>query len=90
MYANDKIDRLEGTTGKEKGGLIITKKGPAAGVEPVEFKKPEMPPARSILGLDRLAAAKRFEKEESDALSEGATFKDHHRKDSNFSAPKDR
>lgn len=89
MYANDKTDRLEGTTGKEKGGLIIMKKGPAAGVEPVEFKKPEIPPARSLLGLDRLAAAKRFEKEESEASSGGLAFKEH-RKDSNFSAPKDR
>lgn len=89
MYANDKTDRLEGTTGKEKGGLIIMKKGPAAGVEPVEFKRPEIPPARSLLGLDRLAAAKRFEKEESEDLSGGSSFKEH-RKDTNFSAPKDR
>lgn len=54
------IHRLEGTTGKEVGGLIIKKKSQAEH----EFKKPELP-KRSLLGLDRLAEVKRKEKEEA-------------------------
>lgn len=48
------------------------KKGPATDVATIEFKKPEIPPSRSLLGLDRLAAAKREE------LSfESQSFRDH-------------
>lgn len=49
----DNIHRLEGTS-NEKGGLIVKKK-------PSVFKIPQT----SLLGLDRLAAAKRKEKEEA-------------------------
>lgn len=72
MYGSEQIGRLEGTSGQEKGGLIIMKKGPATDVATIEFKKPEIPPSRSLLGLDRLAAAKREE------LSfESQSFRDH-------------
>ncbi|GFR79064.1 pre-mRNA-splicing factor ATP-dependent RNA helicase PRP16-like [Elysia marginata] len=52
------IHRLEGSSGNESGGLVIMKKGPSKGSDAHHFKKPEMPRS-SILGLDRLAAAKR-------------------------------
>ena len=48
-----KLHRLEGSSGREKGGLIIKKKSQAS-EEAHVFKKP------SLLGLDRLAAAKRL------------------------------
>ncbi|WAR11542.1 PRP16-like protein, partial [Mya arenaria] len=47
------LHRLEGLTGNQSGGLIIMKKGPATDVDKFSFKKP------SLLGLDKLAAAKR-------------------------------
>ncbi len=61
MDVEASIHRLEGTTGQEQGGLIIRKKGPASDAEKHEFKKPSLPPApqRSLLGLDKLAAARR-------------------------------
>jgi hypothetical protein len=46
------MNRLEGTTGKEFGGLIKRK---ADGDGDHEFKKP------SLLGLDKLAKARRME-----------------------------
>ncbi|KAF7265584.1 ATP-dependent RNA helicase l(1)G0007 [Rhynchophorus ferrugineus] len=52
---NDSVHRLEGTTGNERGGLILKKKK-----EPT-FRIPQP----SLLGLDRLAAKKRKEKEEA-------------------------
>lgn len=52
---DDGLHRLEGTTGNEQGGLIIKKKK-----EPT-FKVPKP----SLLGLDRLAAQKRKEKEDA-------------------------
>lgn len=49
----ENIHRLEGTSSNEKGGLIVKKKPPT-------FKIPQT----SLLGLDKLAAAKRREKED--------------------------
>lgn len=49
------MHRLEGTIGTEKGGLIIKKKKEST------FKIPQV----SLLGLDRLAAKKRKEKEDA-------------------------
>ncbi|KAH9495949.1 Pre-mRNA-splicing factor ATP-dependent RNA helicase PRP16 [Bulinus truncatus] len=61
LEMDEDIHRLEGTSGKETGGLIIMKKGPSKdGVTTHTFKKPDMPKV-SLLGLDRLAAAKRGE-----------------------------
>ncbi|KAK4876670.1 hypothetical protein RN001_009176 [Aquatica leii] len=53
MEEDDGVHRLEGTSG-QKGGLIIKKKTPS-------FKVPQP----SLLGLDKLAAAKRLEKEDA-------------------------
>lgn len=50
---DDSIHRLEGTS-NEKGGLVVKKKPPT-------FKVPQP----SLLGLDKLAAAKRKEKEDA-------------------------
>lgn len=51
MSDNDEnIHRLEGTSGETKGGLIIIKKDKP---EEFQFAKP------SLLGLDKLAAARR-------------------------------
>lgn len=54
MEEDDNIHRLEGTSSNEKGGLIVKKKPPT-------FKVPQT----SLLGLDKLAAAKRREKEDA-------------------------
>ena len=48
------LHRLEGSAGNEFGGLVIMKKGPAGDDQHV-FKKP----LTSLLGLDKLAEAKR-------------------------------
>ena len=49
---------LEGCSGGT-GGLVIMKKGPSSSSEASHtFKRPEIPKV-SLLGLDRLAAAKR-------------------------------
>ncbi|KAF5294947.1 hypothetical protein FQR65_LT10660 [Abscondita terminalis] len=53
MDEDDGVHRLEGTHG-QKGGLIVKKKTPS-------FKVPQA----SLLGLDKLAAAKRREKEDA-------------------------
>lgn len=59
MEFEEDIYRLEGTT-NEKGGLIIKKKpAPAANFE---FKVPQV----SLLGLDKLAAQRRKEREEDE------------------------
>jgi len=51
--------QLEGSSGTEKGGLII-KKRTASDADVHEFKKPTLPPPRvSLLGLDKLALARR-------------------------------
>ncbi|KAI8504571.1 Pre-mRNA-splicing factor ATP-dependent RNA helicase PRP16 [Branchiostoma belcheri] len=63
------LHRLEGSDGKEVGGLII-KKGPSTSDDKHTFKAPA--PRTSLLGLDKLAAQKRKEKEESE---EGKTPK---------------
>ncbi|XP_060516896.1 pre-mRNA-splicing factor ATP-dependent RNA helicase PRP16 [Cylas formicarius] len=55
MDDDEGLHRLEGTTGSEKGGLVVKKKSTST------FKVPQV----SLLGLDRLAAAKRREKEET-------------------------
>ncbi|XP_045194150.2 pre-mRNA-splicing factor ATP-dependent RNA helicase PRP16-like [Mercenaria mercenaria] len=47
------LHRLEGSSGDQPGGLVIMKKGPSAESDKHSFKKP------SLLGLDKLAAAKR-------------------------------
>lgn len=47
------LHRLEGSSGNQQGGLIIMKKGPNNDSDKHTFKKP------SLLGLDKLAAAKR-------------------------------
>ncbi|ELU09267.1 hypothetical protein CAPTEDRAFT_207499, partial [Capitella teleta] len=65
---DESIHRLEGSmTGG--GGLVIMKKGLDKGSnsEPHTFKRPVMPstsPSGSLLGLDKLAAAKRLKDEE--------------------------
>ena len=52
--------QLEGSSGTEKGGLIIKKKQTASDADVHEFKKPTLPPPRvSLLGLDKLAMARR-------------------------------
>ena len=56
------VHRLEGSTGTEKGGLVIMKKGPSADADKHVFLAPSQRP--SILGLDRLAALKRKQQEE--------------------------
>ncbi|KAF5273704.1 hypothetical protein FQA39_LY07394 [Lamprigera yunnana] len=53
MDENDNLHRLEGTSG-QKGGLIVKKKSSS-------FKVPQP----SLLGLDKLAAVKRREKEDA-------------------------
>lgn len=61
---DESTSRLEGTTGKEKGGLVIMKKGSSG--DQHEFKIPSaMAPRASILGLDKLAALKRKQDEEN-------------------------
>lgn len=50
------LHRLEGSTGKEKGGLIIKKKSNHEFTKPKQVASPRV----SLLGLDRLAAAKRL------------------------------
>ena len=67
---DDEIHRLEGSTGG-KGGLVIMKKKATATENPHTFKKPELP-RMSLLGLDRLAVAKRESQEDNDG---GATPK---------------
>lgn len=58
----DQFDRLEGSSGNQKGGLIIKKKNPSND-DDIIFKKPQ---ARSLLGLDKLAAKKREIEKERD------------------------
>jgi len=62
---NDALYRLEGTSGEERGGLVIMKKGQSADVDRHEFKQPA--PRQSLLGLDKLAARKRQYGVEPDA-----------------------
>lgn len=50
------LHRLEGSSGSEKGGLVIMKKKSEHG--DFKFKKPSLPKV-SLLGLDKLAAEKR-------------------------------
>ena len=57
---DDSIHRLEGSS-NQVGGLIIKKKASDNNGK-ASFKMPQ--PRSSLLGLDRLAAAKRKEKEE--------------------------
>jgi len=62
---NDAVYRLEGTSGEQRGGLVIMKKGHSADVDRHEFKRPA--PRQSLLGLDKLAASKRQHVVEPDA-----------------------
>ncbi len=66
------IHRLEGSSGNQKGGLIIMKKGPSSNSDKHVFKKP------SMLGLDKLAAEKRKANEESAAAKKSrvTSYKD--------------
>jgi pre-mRNA-splicing factor ATP-dependent RNA helicase DHX38/PRP16 len=57
------VYRLEGSSGTQKGGLVIMKKTTATDVAQHEFKKPSI--KKSLLGLDRLAAIKRAENEQT-------------------------
>lgn len=52
MEYDDTINRLEGSSGDEVGGLIIKKKAQAEH----EFKRPDLP-RKSLLGLDKLAGS---------------------------------
>jgi len=63
--ADEALYRLEGTTGEQRGGLVIMKKGQSSDVDRHEFKQPA--PRQSFLGLDKLAAAKRLHAVEPDA-----------------------
>lgn len=62
------IHRLAGSSENEKGGLVIKKKSVPDGTGKHEFKVPVAPPKTSLLGLDRLAAAKRKAAEEENKL----------------------
>lgn len=55
----DAVSRLEGSSGDEKGGLVIMKKKAAPNSGDVVFKAPA--PKASLFGLDKLAAEKRKE-----------------------------
>lgn len=59
------LHRLEGSSGNQQGGLIIMKKGPSSETDKHAFKRP------SVLGLDKLAAAKRH----SDIIAESGKKK---------------
>ena len=62
MSEDSSVHRLEGSS-KQVGGLIIKKKPSSNdGTKSLSFKAPQ--PRSSLLGLDRLAAVKRREKEE--------------------------
>ena len=63
--ADDAVYRLEGTSGEQRGGLVIMKKGQSADVDRHEFKRPAC--RQSLLGLDKLAASKRLRTLEQDA-----------------------
>uniref|UniRef100_A0A0B7ADJ4 RNA helicase n=1 Tax=Arion vulgaris TaxID=1028688 RepID=A0A0B7ADJ4_9EUPU len=66
---DEDIHRLEGSRGNDSGGLIIMKKGPSKGDETSHtFKKPDVPRV-SLLGLDKLSAAKRELQNEMSDLS---------------------
>ena len=58
------IHRLEGSSGNQKGGLVIMKKGPASSQDKHVFKVPA--PRASILGLDKLAAAKKKQQQDQE------------------------
>ena len=61
---DDAVHRLEGTSGEQRGGLVIMKKGQSANVNRHEFKQPTS--RQSLLGLDKLAASKRLRAAEQD------------------------
>uniref|UniRef100_A0AC35FL85 Pre-mRNA-splicing factor ATP-dependent RNA helicase PRP16 n=1 Tax=Panagrolaimus sp. PS1159 TaxID=55785 RepID=A0AC35FL85_9BILA len=82
-------ERLEGTTGKEKGGLILSKSATPASSSSTNddhvFKKP------SMLGLDKLAKAKRDEnlrkrkeEEETPGISESVRHRINDLKDEKY------
>jgi hypothetical protein len=62
--------RLEGSSETQKGGLVIMKKSTVSSNDTQhEFKPPSV--QKSLLGLDRLAAIKRAENEQSQEKSSG-------------------
>ncbi|KAK3086642.1 hypothetical protein FSP39_021298 [Pinctada imbricata] len=67
------LHRLDGTSGNQKGGLVIMKTSDKEHT----FKKPDLP-KKSLLGLDRLAAAKRKadEEEKTKKKSKISSYKD--------------
>ncbi|XP_064611896.1 LOW QUALITY PROTEIN: pre-mRNA-splicing factor ATP-dependent RNA helicase PRP16-like [Liolophura sinensis] len=69
MDEDPSVHRLEGSSGSVKGGLVIMKKGPSKDTEQHSFKKPVLPKV-SILGLDRLAAAKRKQTDSDEKAEE--------------------
>ena len=73
------LHRLEGTSGMEKGGLVIMKKGPSSETDQHQFKKPQLV-GKSLLGLDKLAAVKRQELSEQSKKS-SISQSDEHRSD---------
>lgn len=52
---DEPLHRLEGTSGNERGGLSIMKKGPSGGADNLHVFKA---PRASLLGLDKLAKKK--------------------------------
>lgn len=70
---DDNLDRLDGSKGDEKGGLIIMKQKSADGNQHV-FKSPSTPRG-SVLGLDKLAAEKRKEQEKAGEHKSAHPFK---------------
>jgi hypothetical protein len=78
---------LEGSSGKEKGGLIIMKKKQGS----FEFKKPTISSV-SLFGLDKLAAVKRksdSQNELSSKKSKVTSYKDYDDDGPPFSLPED-
>ncbi|ESO13044.1 hypothetical protein HELRODRAFT_188082 [Helobdella robusta] len=75
--SDEEHDVLQGTTGREEGGLIIMKKSSAAD-EPHTFKKPTSTffTNHSRLGLDRIAAEKKRESSDMDKQKLARTYRE--------------
>ncbi|XP_050397027.1 pre-mRNA-splicing factor ATP-dependent RNA helicase PRP16 [Patella vulgata] len=77
----ESVHMLEGTSGKEIGGLVVMKKGPSNNKESFKFTKPSV----SLLGLDRLAAEKRLSQQNENRSSKKSkimSFRDENDEDS--------
>lgn len=59
---NDDVHRLKGSSGHEKGGLVIMKKRK----DESQADDTMAPPKKSMFGLDKLASQKRKEQAELD------------------------